>query len=616
MEDFDIIIVGGGHAGAEAARAAASMGMSVGLFSINLDSIGRMPCSPSIGGLAKSHLVKEIDAMGGIMAEVADETAIHYKVLNTKKGPAVRATRTQNDRRLYEMGIKARLERTSGVHLRQARVDRIVVKDSIVRGIIDHIGNFYQSRAVIITAGTFLKGTIHLGEKRIPAGRAGEEGAYELAESLKSLGLKMGRHKTGTPPRLLRESIDFSAMMKQETDQDYMPLSFSAPRNDLPRLECYLTKTTGQTHEIISKNIGLSPLYSGAIKGLPARYCPSLEDKVMKFGERGGHQVIIEPEGINTNEVYASGLGNSMPVDIQWEIVRSIPGLDNAEILRPAYAIEYDFIYPTQLLPTLETRIVGGLFLAGQVNGTSGYEEAAAQGMIAGINAALRLRGESPFVPARQEAYAGVMVDDLTTRGTTEPYRMFTSRAEYRLMLRETNALFRLSEYALKLGLIDRQRHAKIMHLLDEINHTREELSKRHVYIAGGRFYNEPKVDNAEKLSAERLLRRPGVSIKDLIRSGIVGQLNPVAAVEVEVEIKYDGYIKRQLKEIEKLRGLEKKAIPPDIDYNKIPGLSNELKERLNRLRPRDLSQASRVEGMTPAGLQALSMGIRLINPL
>ncbi len=615
MEAFDVIVVGGGHAGAEAAHAAARMGMSVGLFSINLDTIGRMPCSPSIGGLAKSHLVKEIDAMGGIMAEVADETAIHYRVLNTKKGPAVRATRTQNDRRLYEMGIKRRLERFEGIHLRQARVDSVVVKGSAVGGIIDHTGNFYQARAVIITAGTFLSGTIHLGDRSIPAGRAGEEGAYELAKSLRSLGLKTGRHKTGTPPRLLRDSIDFSVMARQNTDEDYMPLSFSAPRNDLPKLACYLTRTTGLTHEIIRKNIELSPLYSGAIKGLPARYCPSLEDKVMKFGDRDGHQVIIEPEGINTDEVYASGLGNSMPVELQWEIVRSVPGLENAEILRPAYAIEYDFIYPTQLFPSLETRVVGGLYLAGQVNGTSGYEEAGAQGMVAGINAALKLRGEDPFVPARSEAYAGVMVDDLTTRGTTEPYRMFTSRAEYRLMLRETNALFRLGDHALRLGLIDGQRYARIRHVLDEIRRTKEELSRTSVYVAGDRFSKKPGVDRAEKITAEKLLRRPGITITNLVEAGIIKPLDPEAGAEVEVEVKYDGYIKRQLKDIERLKGLEKKLIPPDIDYKAIPGLSNELKERLEKVRPRNLSQASRIEGMTPAGLQALSIGLRLINP-
>ncbi len=615
MEAFDVIVVGGGHAGAEAAHAAARMGMSVGLFSINLDTIGRMPCSPSIGGLAKSHLVKEIDAMGGIMAEVADETAIHYRVLNTKKGPAVRATRTQNDRRLYEMGIKRRLERFEGIHLRQARVDSVVVKGSAVGGIIDHTGNFYQARAVIITAGTFLSGTIHLGDRSIPAGRAGEEGAYELAKSLRSLGLKTGRHKTGTPPRLLRDSIDFSVMARQNTDEDYMPLSFSAPRNDLPKLACYLTRTTGLTHEIIRKNIELSPLYSGAIKGLPARYCPSLEDKVMKFGDRDGHQVIIEPEGINTDEVYASGLGNSMPVELQWEIVRSVPGLENAEILRPAYAIEYDFIYPTQLFPSLETRVVGGLYLAGQVNGTSGYEEAGAQGMVAGINAALKLRGEDPFVPARSEAYAGVMVDDLTTRGTTEPYRMFTSRAEYRLMLRETNALFRLGDHALRLGLIDGQRYARIRHVLDEIRRTKEELSRTSVYVAGDRFSKKPGVDKAEKITAEKLLRRPGITITNLVEAGIIKPLDPEAGAEVEVEVKYDGYIKRQLKDIERLKGLEKKLIPPDIDYKAIPGLSNELKERLEKVRPRNLSQASRIEGMTPAGLQALSIGLRLINP-
>ncbi len=608
MERFDIIVIGGGHAGAEAALAASKLGLEAAVFTINLDTIGRMPCSPSIGGLAKSHLVKEIDALGGIMAEAADETAIQYRVLNTKKGPAVRATRTQNDRRLYESAVKSRLERTL-VHMRQTRVDEIVVKDGRVVGVIDQQGDYYAAKAVILAAGTFLAGLIHIGDRRYPAGRAGEEGSYELADALKRLGLKMGRFKTGTPPRLHRDTLDLAALDRQEPEEDVMPLGFSSSRSRLAQLPCYITRTSKETHRIIREHIHLSPLYSGAILGIPARYCPSLEDKVMRFGDRQGHQVIIEPEGVNTQEVYASGLGNSLPLALQWEIVHSVPGLARAEIVRPSYAIEYDYILPTQLKRTLETKAVQGLFLAGQVNGTSGYEEAAAQGIMAGINAALQIKGLSPFILDRSEAYIAVLIDDLIMRGTSEPYRLFTSRSEYRLCLRETNAIFRLSGRAYALGLIPKER-------LDQVQAMQAKIEEMHAYLARTTVaipadILPQKADSGGKIVLERLLRRPEIHIRDLMHLGFLPPLPELVSQEVEVGIKYAGYIERQLKEIERFLGLEHVRIPDDFEYYALPGLSNELKTRLSEVRPATLGQASLIEGMTPAGLQAIHLGLR-----
>ncbi len=572
MENFDVIVVGGGHAGAEAAHAAARMGMETAIFTINADTIGRMPCSPSIGGLAKSHLVKEIDALGGIMAETADATAIQYRLLNTKKGPAVQATRTQNDKWLYEKKIKSRLEKN--VHIRQFRVDSLLVDQGRITGVIDQTGQHYGAYAVIITAGTFLSGLIHIGQSTIRAGRAGEEAAYELADSIRKLGLKTGRHKTGTPPRLNINTIDTARMEVQQPQAGLMPLAFNASASDLEQIPCFLTRTSAETHRIIRENITSSPLYSGAITGSPARYCPSLEDKIMRFGERGGHQIIIEPEGLDSIETYASGLGNSMPLELQWKIVRSVPGLEKAEILRPAYAIEYDYILPSQLTRTLETKKIAGLYFAGQVNGTSGYEEAAGQGLLAGINAALKIKGRPPFILDRSRAYIGVMVDDLVTKGTSEPYRMFTSRAEYRLMLRQTNALFRLSDDALRLGLIDEDRHARVNDILHEVADLQDHMEQTSIIIPDQLPGARPKKSaEHEKLSLSTLLKRPETSIADFNEADLLPGASELAIVEAEIEIKYAGYIERQIREIERFRDLEKIIIPPGTDYRIIDSL-------------------------------------------
>ncbi len=612
---YDIIVVGAGHAGCEAALACARIGCDTLLLAIDLDKIAAMPCSPSIGGMAKGQLVKEIDALGGEMARVADATAIEYRLLNTKKGPAVRSSRTQNDKLKYHGIMKSAVERQSNLDVKQALVEEVLTEDGKVSGVVDNTGYVFESDAVVIAAGTFLRGLIHIGFSTFKAGRAGEFAAYGLAESLEKAGLVMGRMKTGTPPRLKKRSIDFSQFTAQFQDGEPVPFSRLTEKLDIPHSPSYMGRTNPETHRIVRENLENSALISGRIKGVAARYCPSFEDKIVRFGDREGHHVILEPEGMDTDEIYASGLGNSMPMEVQLALVRSVRGLEEAEIMRPAYAIEYSFVNPQQLFPTLETKKIKGLFLAGQINGTSGYEEAAAQGLWAGINAALKVMKQPPFTLDRSEAYMGVMVDDLVTRGTSEPYRMFTSRAEYRLMLREDNADIRLMEKGNQLGLVD---DIAVKELIDKKNSIFNEIRRIKSCIikptAEVNSYLESRKSKAidTGTSMDQLLKRAEMdysSVEEL--AGNPEGIPFKVSQQVEIEIKYEGYIKRQQQEIDKFKNLENIMIPADFDFNGVHGLSNELKEKMDKVRPTSLGQASRMDGITPAAISVLMISIK-----
>jgi tRNA uridine 5-carboxymethylaminomethyl modification enzyme len=610
QKEYDVIVVGGGHAGCEAALAAARMGCMTLLFNINLDSIALMSCNPAIGGLAKGQLVKEIDALGGEMGKIADRTAVHFRLLNSSKGPAVQSSRVQCDKQLYRLAMKAVIEKEKNLLIRQALVDRLIVEGDKVVGVEDSTGFFYGGKTVIITTGTFLNGLIHIGASRQSAGRAGEIASIRLADSLRKLGFETGRMKTGTPPRLRASTIDFSRLERQDSDSDPEPFSFATEKLRDERLPSYFSHTTSETHKLIRDNIEKSPLYSGIIKGISARYCPSLEDKVVRFADKERHPVVLEFEGLETEEIYSKGLGNSFPIELQEKIVHSIAGLEEAEIMRCAYAIEYDFVQPTQLKQTLETKLIRGLYLAGQINGTSGYEEAAAQGLWAGINAASAIQRRDPFVLNRSEAYIGVLIDDLITKGVDEPYRMFTSRAEYRLLLREDNAAIRLMGKGYDLGLISKDNYDNLKEKVRRIETGIKDISSRRLYPCADVNLTLSQMRTApirKPTTFYQLLKRPELSYDDLRPfEGWKEIPDRMVKGQIEVETKYEGYIKRQLEAVEKFRNMEEKKIPKGLDFYSIPGLSNELKKKLSSIEPASIGQAKRIQGMTQAAITAV----------
>ena len=617
QQEFDVIVVGGGHAGTEAALAAARMGQSTLLLTHNVETLGQMSCNPAIGGIGKGHLVKEIDALGGLMAQAIDKAGIQFRILNASKGPAVRATRAQADRVLYKQAVRQVLESTENLKIFQQAVDDLIVENDTVTGVITQMGLKFKAKSVVLTVGTFLGGRIHIGLSNYEGGRAGDPPANALSKRLRELPFNVKRLKTGTPPRIDGKSIDFSQMEAQPGDDPVPVFSFLGNKEDHPaQVSCYITYTSEKTHDIIRGGLDRSPMYSGVIEGVGPRYCPSIEDKVVRFADKNAHQLFIEPEGLNTHEVYPNGISTSLPFDVQLEFVRSIKGFEQAHIMRPGYAIEYDYFDPQDLLPSLETRFIHGLFFAGQINGTTGYEEAAAQGLIAGMNAALKVQGKDPWTPGRDEAYIGVLVDDLITQGTQEPYRMFTSRAEYRLILREDNADLRLTEKGREIGLVNDERWAQFDTKRNAIITEQQRLHET--------FVRPEKIPTSEQervlgkiMSREarmiELLRRPDVSYHSLmsLSSAQEANIDPLVAEQVEIQAKYSGYIERQRDEIERAQRNDEKRIPDNFDYSVISGLSAEVQEKLMKVKPTTIGQASRIQGVTPAAISLLLVFIK-----
>ncbi len=614
---FDVIVVGAGHAGIEAALVAVRMGADTLMLTLNLDHIGQMSCNPAIGGIGKGHLVKEIDALGGEMGRAIDATGIQFRQLNTKKGPAVRASRAQADKALYRHYMKQRLESATGLTIYQASVEGLLIESGHVVGVETQMGETIRGRSVILTTGTFLNGLIHVGEKNMSAGRAGDFAATGISEQLATLGFHVGRLKTGTCPRLDGRSIDYTNLEEQPGDDPPIPFSFSTPSITQTQIPCHITYTNHRTHEIITAALHRSPLYGGRIQGRGPRYCPSIEDKVVRFAEKDRHQIFLEPEGRDTVEVYPNGLSTSLPLDVQIDMVQSIPGLEQAVIMRPGYAIEYDYADPTQLFPSLETKLIGGLFHAGQINGTTGYEEAAAQGLMAGINAVLRLRQLEPLILQRDQAYIGVLIDDLVTKGVGgEPYRMFTSRAEYRLLLREDNADLRLAELGHRVGAVAPAGFARTRAKGETVELEKDWLERTSVAPTAAvndrlRAHETAEIVNPATLA--QLLRRPELTYDDVIKLSGGERARPSQDIvaQVEVDLKYAGYVKRQQDAVERLKNLEGTLIPETLDYAQVIGLSRECSEKLTRIRPRSLGQAARVPGLTPAAVSLLSIHLK-----
>ncbi|CAI1061056.1 tRNA uridine-5-carboxymethylaminomethyl(34) synthesis enzyme MnmG [Serratia grimesii] len=616
-EQFDVIIIGGGHAGTEAAMAAARMGRQTLLLTHNIDTLGQMSCNPAIGGIGKGHLVKEIDALGGLMATAIDHAGIQFRILNASKGPAVRATRAQADRVLYRQAVRTALENQPNLMIFQQPVEDLIVENDRIVGAVTQMGLKFRAKAVVLTVGTFLDGKIHIGLENYSGGRAGDPPSISLSQRLRELPLRVNRLKTGTPPRIDARTIDFSVLAPQHGDTPIPVFSFMGNAEQHPeQMACYITYTNEKTHDVIRNNLDRSPMYAGIIEGIGPRYCPSIEDKVMRFADRNAHQIFLEPEGLTSNEIYPNGISTSLPFDVQMQIVRSMEGMQNARIIRPGYAIEYDFFDPRDLKPTLESKFIQGLFFAGQINGTTGYEEAAAQGLLAGLNAGRYANEDEGWSPRRDQAYLGVLVDDLSTLGTKEPYRMFTSRAEYRLMLREDNADLRLTEKGRELGLVDDTRWARFSEKLERIEQERQRL--RDIWM-------HPHAENVDQVNAllkaplsreangEELLRRPEMDYTQL--TSVAAFAPPLADVQaaeqVEIQVKYEGYIARQQEEIEKQQRNENTVLPLDLDYQQVSGLSNEVIAKLNDHKPNSIGQASRISGITPAAISILLIWLK-----